>query len=97
MLIRIVRMHFTTTGAEEFIRIFQFNKQAIRDFPGCSHLELLKDADTPSTYITLSHWKDKSHLENYRKSELFAAVWTNVKPLFSRRAEAYSMEKFIQL
>jgi heme oxygenase (mycobilin-producing) len=97
MLIRIVRMHFAAGAVEEFIKIFQNNKLAIRSFPGCTHLELLKDADEPSTFTTWSHWEDRVHLENYRKSELFAAVWKNVKPLFSKPPEAFSMEQFIQV
>ncbi len=42
MLIRIVRMHFTDAGTEEFLEIFNVNKEAIRNFPGCTHLQLLK-------------------------------------------------------
>ena len=44
MIIRIVRMHFTEAGVEEFLEIFNRNKVAIRNFPGCTHLQLLKDA-----------------------------------------------------
>jgi heme oxygenase (mycobilin-producing) len=97
MLIRIVRMHFTEAGVEEFLRIFNENKQAIRDFEGCSHLELLKDADEPNTYTTLSYWRDVSCLEQYRKSELFGRVWGSVKTLFAERSQAFSLEKFIEL
>jgi heme oxygenase (mycobilin-producing) len=75
MIIRIVRMHFTEAGVEEFLQIFNSNKQAIRNFPGCSHLELLKDKDDVNTYTTLSYWDDPSCLESYRKSELFGSVW----------------------
>jgi heme-degrading monooxygenase HmoA len=97
MIIRIVRMHFTEAGVEEFLEIFQANKTAIRNFPGCAHLELLKEADDSFVYTTLSHWKDEQSLEAYRKSELFGSVWGRVKTLFAERSQAFSLRKFIEL
>jgi heme-degrading monooxygenase HmoA len=90
-------MHFTEAGVDEFLQIFNANKEAIRNFPGCSHLQLLKDLNDPNTYTTLSYWKDASCLENYRKSELFGSVWGRVKTLFAERSQAFSLEKFIEL
>jgi heme-degrading monooxygenase HmoA len=95
MLIRIVRMHFTEAGVEEFLEIFDRHKEAIRNFPGCTHLQLLKDAEDPNCFSTLSHWNAPADLENYRKSELFGSVWGRVKTLFSERTQAFSLEKFI--
>jgi heme-degrading monooxygenase HmoA len=97
MLIRIVRMHFTEAGVEEFLDIFQHNKEAIRHFPGCTHLQLLRVADDPLCYTTLSHWQGPADLENYRKSDLFASVWGRVKTLFAERTQAFSLEKFIEV
>ncbi|MEY4930163.1 MAG: hypothetical protein RI909_887 [Bacteroidota bacterium] len=97
MIIRIVRMHFTEAGVDEFLEIFQSNKEAIRNFPGCTHLQLLKDHDDPTCYTTLSHWDDTTCLDRYRKSELFGRVWGRVKTLFSERSQAFSLDKFIEL
>lgn len=97
MLIRIVRMHFTEAGVEEFLGIFERHKQAIRNFPGCTHLELLKDTVDPLCYTTLSHWNNPADLEDYRKSELFSSVWGRVKTLFAERSQAFSLEHFIDL
>jgi heme oxygenase (mycobilin-producing) len=97
MLVRIVRMHFTEKGVAEFLEIFDAHKSAIRNFQGCSHLQLLKDATDPNCYTTLSHWDNPESLESYRNSELFGNVWSRVKPLFSKRTEAFSLEKFIEL
>jgi quinol monooxygenase YgiN len=97
MLIRIVRMHFSETGVPEFLQIFSESQTAIRNFPGCTRLELLKDAKDPGCYTTLSHWVDDQSLENYRQSELFGGVWKRVKPLFSGRTEAFSLHKFIEV
>ncbi len=97
MLIRIVRMHFTQAGVEQFLQIFDENKQAIRDVKGCSHLQLLRDIHDPLTYTTLSHWDNAESLELYRNSDLFKRVWGRVKTLFSERSQAYSLEKYIEL
>ncbi|MBA4054948.1 MAG: antibiotic biosynthesis monooxygenase [Marivirga sp.] len=97
MLIRIVRMHFTQQGVERFLQIFDENKYAIRNVPGCNHLQLLKDIHDPLTYTTLSHWDSAESLEHYRNSELFKRVWGGVKTLFSERSQAYSLEKYIEL
>lgn len=97
MLIRIVRMHFTENGVEEFLTIFNKHKQAIRHFPGCTHLELLKDANNDLIYSTLSHWDNEDSLNKYRNSELFSAVWGTVKTLFAERTQAFSLTKFIEV
>ena len=97
MIIRIVRMYFTEAGAEPFLEIFNQHKQLIRNFSGCSHLELLKDPKDPSCYATLSHWDKQESLETYRNSELFATVWRSVKPLFSEKTKAFSLESFMEV
>ena len=91
MIIRIVRMHFTEAGVDEFLSIFNANREAIRKFEGCTHLEVLRDLNDELVYTTLSHWQDTDSLERYRKSELFASVWGRVKTLFSERTQAYSV------
>jgi heme oxygenase (mycobilin-producing) len=96
MVIRIVRMHFTEAGVEEFLSIFNANKNAIRNFPGCSHLELLKDIEDPCVFSTLSYWDHEESLERYRKSELFSSVWGTVKTLFAERTQAFSLVRFIE-
>ena len=97
MTLRIVRMHFTEASAKEFFEIFNQHKSAIRHFPGCLHLELLKDPNHSATFTTLSQWNNPESLEGYRKSELFAAIWAKVKPLFAERSQAFSLEKFIEV
>ncbi|PZR36297.1 MAG: antibiotic biosynthesis monooxygenase [Azospira oryzae] len=97
MIIRIVRMHFTEAGVKEFLPIFESNKEAIRHFPGCIHLQLLKDVHSPLTYTTMSHWEQADNLEHYRQSALFQQVWARVKPLFADRPQAFSLEKFIEV
>lgn len=97
MVIRVVRMHFKPENRQEFLMIFDKNMTAIRNFPGCTHLELLKDPDRENTYTTLSYWMEQKHLEAYRKSELFESVWSRVKLLFAARPEAFTLLKYIEV
>ena len=97
MIIRIVRKHFTDAGVEEFLDIFNKSKVAIRNFPGCTHLELLRDLESPNCFTTLSHWNNDASLNAYRKSQLFESVWGQVKSLFAERSQAFSLEKFVEV
>ncbi len=93
MVIRIVRMHFRAGEVEEFLNAFNQYQDAIRSFPGCTYMELMKDLRALNSYVTISHWDSPEDLENYRKSPLFLSVWSRTKPLFSARAEAFTVEK----
>ena len=90
-------MHFTEAVVDEFLEIFNANKTSIRNFQGCTHLQLLKDSEDPLCFSTLSHWDSQESLDQYRQSELFGKVWGRVKTLFSERSQAFSLKKFIEL
>lgn len=83
-------MTFKPGSGEDFLRIFHNTKQKIRDFPGCSHLELWTDYLDPNVYITYSWWEDDKALETYRQSELFKTVWSETKKLFQFDPVAFS-------
>jgi heme oxygenase (mycobilin-producing) len=91
MLIRIVRLHFKPGHVDEFLTIFAAHRVKIATFPGCTHMELLKDVADPNCFTTLSHWNGPDDLEKYRNSDVFNTVWTKVKPLFEKKAEAFSL------
>ena len=93
MIIRIVRMTFDPSQTENFLKVFNENKNSIRNFPGCVHLELHRDADQENIYATYSYWEKAEDLENYRHSELFKAVWSKTKELFAGKPQAFSHER----
>ena len=90
MLIRIVRLSFSPETVAEFLDRFDERAPEIRQSPGCRHLELWRDADTPHVCTTYSHWDDAEALDQYRNSTLFRTTWAAVKPLFADRPEAHS-------
>jgi len=90
MLIRIVRMTFAPESVETFLDQFDTSAPKIRSFPGCHHLELWRDQDTPHVCTTHSHWESEAALDQYRNSDLFKSTWATVKPLFDDRPRAHS-------
>ncbi|OYX10299.1 MAG: antibiotic biosynthesis monooxygenase, partial [Algoriphagus sp. 32-45-6] len=54
MLIRIVRMTFRPDGVSDFLKNFELNKSAIRNSPGCRHLELWQDEHQKNIFVTYS-------------------------------------------
>lgn len=97
MLIRIVRMTFQEEKVESFIEMFNRTKKAIRNFEGCQHLELMRDYDNPSVFITYSHWESQDALNNYRHSELFKEVWAETKAKFDAKPVAFSMKRYMKV
>ncbi len=96
-MIRIVKMTFEPSKVEEFLANFRQVKEQIRNFEGVEHLELLNDKNNANIYFTYSIWKSDEYLEKYRHSDLFKDVWAKTKPLFSKKAEAWSLEKIVTL
>lgn len=97
MLIRIVRMTFKPEEVDAFLELFDQTKEKIRHFPGCKHLELMRDYNDPCVFSTYSHWENEEALNNYRHSELFKTVWANTKSKFEDKPTAFSSKAFIQV
>lgn len=94
MFVRIVKMTFETSKIETFLENFNENKYRIRNFEGCSFLELYRDKNTPNIFFSYSLWESETHLNTYRNSQLFKAIWAKTKPLFSKKPKAWSVDKF---
>ncbi len=97
MIIRIVKMTFNPEKVNEFLEIFKNSKHLIRSMSGCSHLELLNDANDTNVFFTYSYWDSENDLNSYRNSEIFATVWSKTKNLFIAKAEAWSVEQKVAL
>lgn len=85
-------MEFQIGRIDAFLQNFEEVKERIRNFPGCCHLELYRDKNNSNIFFTYSKWEDESDLENYRNSSLFKEVWGVTKPMFSKKAEAWSVD-----
>ena len=93
MIKRIVKMTFREDAVSSFLDdVFEGSKGRIRAFPGCRHMEFLRQTGRPNVLCTLSIWDDEEALNRYRDSELFKDTWARTKALFAHKAEAWSME-----
>ncbi len=90
-------MEFKTEHIKSFKQLFDANKEKIRAFEGCKHLELWQDVKNKSTFMTYSYWNAEEDLNNYRHSDLFKTVWSNTKKLFSDRPKAWSVKVLHEL
>jgi len=97
MIIRIVKMVFREEEIEAFQLLFEERKDLIRNFEGCTHLELWQDKTHPNTFFTYSWWDSEEHLNNYRNSHFFDDTWTLTKQKFAAKPEAWSVERVCSL
>lgn len=90
-------MTFDSERVPDFLENFEKNKNFIRSFEGCEHLELLQQEDKANVYFTYSWWDRAESLENYRHSQLFKGVWAFTKTLFIEKPEAWSLNQKVKL
>lgn len=93
MIIRIVKMIFREEEVQAFQQLFDERKSLIRNFEGCTHLELWQDVNHPQTFFTYSWWDTEEHLNAYRNSHFFDDTWMLTKQKFAARPEAWSVKK----
>ena len=97
MITRIVKLTISPSKKEEFKSIFITNKEYIRGFEGCLHVELLQDKKYDNVFFTYSKWEGEEYIEKYRKSELFGGVWKKAKACFCSPPEAWSVDELFSL
>ena len=90
-LVRIVKLTFKTEAIEAFRQLFEARKNDIRNFAGCTHLQLWQDRVHPNIFFTYSHWNDTEALDAYRHSEMFNDIWQQTKIHFAVKPEAWSV------
>ena len=95
MLVRIVRMHFKKKHMDDFLKLFHKISPTIRNFKGCRHLELLRDYNDESIFITYSYWEDEEALEGYRSSDFFKESWATTKLYFQDKPQVFSFKRFL--
>jgi quinol monooxygenase YgiN len=95
MITRIVKLTFKEEEVDNFMDLFHEVKDKIRASAGCTDLQLLRDTSMHNVLFTVSQWDSEAHLDQYRNSELFNAVWPDTKIKFSGKPEAWSMEQLV--
>lgn len=92
MIKRIVMMELLPGKEGLFLDIFEEVKMEIRAQVGCEGLEVLRsEAEGNVSIWTISIWHSEEALNTYRSSSLFKKTWSDVKPLFSGKARAWTL------
>lgn len=97
MITRLVKISLQAKKAGEFETLFYQSQAYIENFDGCRKTNLFRVAGSSEEYFTISYWDNEQALENYRASAVFKDVWSKVKPLFSGKAEAWTLNGVIPL
>jgi len=90
MITRIVKLSFSKEDVQSFYEEFNAVKHKVIAFPGCIEMKLLEHPDS-GVFFTVSRWENEDALEAYRISSTFTSLWAKIKPLFSARAEAWTL------
>jgi len=97
MIIRIVKLSFKAENITSFKQLFEETKDGIKNFEGCSNLELYQSIEDPGIFFTYSYWNSREDLQAYRKSDFFKQVWRRTKLLFKEKPQAWSLKKIQNL
>lgn len=92
MITRIVKLTFREDFLEEAFDILRENEDGIRNYDGCTSLEILKDVHNKRVVMTYSLWTSETHLNHYRNSDFFKGIWARLKAGFDDRAQAWSLK-----
>lgn len=96
-MIRIVKLSFEAIHVDKFVLLFEERQHLIRNFEGCSHLELWQDKEDSCIFYTYSLWQNEHYLQQYRISTIFHDTWGQVKQWFKCPAQAFSADKIKSL
>lgn len=91
MIKRIVQMTFDPRHTGAFRQLFEERQDQIRNFEGCTFLELWQDIQEPNIFFTHSTWVSENALNHYRNSAFFKDTWMHTKALFATKAQAWSV------
>ena len=91
MITRLVKLTLDPSKEDEFTALFEENKSRISGSEGCVEVSLHKDVSNPGVLFTISRWETEQHLNDYRESPLFGAIWPTVKHWMIDKPEAWSM------
>lgn len=92
MILRLVKMTFKPEETANFLAYFETVKDDIASMSGIVNLKLYQDENNPNVIFTHSTWLNDSHLNVYRKSEVFGKVWPKTKAMFDDKPMAWSLK-----
>ena len=93
MVIRIVSLKCKPEDIDAFRLLLRKSSPRVRQFPGCLSLQIVNDIADPTSFFTLSTWRDTDALEAYRASPLFVEIWPRIKAFLREAAWASTCQE----
>jgi quinol monooxygenase YgiN len=93
MIKRVVKLFMHSEHQEAFLAIYKNHIEYMAGLPEVITLELFEVKGEPGKYMTISTWTSEEGLENYRNSQYFKDIWAKIKPWFSDKPEAWTLDK----
>lgn len=97
MIIRLVKLTFHPEYLATFLKEVEQRKESIRNFEGCTYLQILQDNKNPCIVFSHSYWNTEEDLNNYRHSDFFKEFWNSFKVNFAAAPEAWSTNSLHEL
>lgn len=91
-LTRVVKLTLAPHHIEDFKQVWIGHKSSIANMQGCISLQAYQDHKEPHIFFTISQWENEHALDNYRYSDFFKKLWSTVKPMFTEKAMAHSLQ-----
>ena len=92
MITRIVKMEFKYDQVDLFLEKFSRHAEKMKTVTGQVSLQIVKDLKESNILFTISEWHSEEDLNIYRSSFLFKQIWSEVKPLFCAKAQAWTTQ-----
>lgn len=85
-------MEINDHDVDKFKSMIQSIQDKIKAFDGCYSVNILCDKNQKNRFFSYSTWESEEDLNNYRKSEFFTEIWSDVKKMFIKDAQAWTVE-----
>ncbi len=93
MIQRVVKLFMYPDHQDAFLDIYKKHISYMANLPEVISLELFEVKNEPGKFMTISTWTSEEGLEKYRKSQYFKDIWAKIKPWFSDKPEAWTLDK----
>ena len=93
MITRLVSLKCRPQDVDAFRLVLRQAFPRVTQIPGCLSLQIVGDIADPTSFYTISTWRDVDALEAYRAGPVFAEIWPRVKAFLCQPAWASTCQE----
>lgn len=95
MITRVVKLTLKEGLKQEFLDIYRARNPKKNNMEGCISVRMFEPTIDSHEVFTISEWENEDYLNLYRETDYFKESWSMLKPLFTERAEAWSLQEIL--